>query len=138
MRSVAPAPDATIDIFIDALWLEQGLAANSLAAYRRDLNLLSAWLVAQGTYLLKAQESDLQQYFAYRHAQTKATSANRRLTVFKRFYRWALRERMLTVDPTLKLLTAKQPVRAPKSLSEGQVESLLNAPDVSTDRKSVV
>ena len=127
------APDATIDIFIDALWLEQGLAANSLAAYRRDLNLLSAWLMAQGVPLLKAQESDLQHYFAHRHAQTKATSANRRLTVFKRYYRWALRERLLTVDPTLKLLTAKQPIRAPKSLTEAQVESLLNAPDTSTD-----
>ena len=128
----ASAPDANIDIFIDALWLEHGLAANSLAAYRRDLNLLSAWLNAQGTHLLAAQESDLQQYFAHRHAETKATSANRRLTVFKRFYRWALRERMLVADPTLKLLTAKQPVRAPKSLTEAQVESLLNAPDVST------
>ena len=101
-------------------------------AYRRDLNLLSVWLQAQGTHLLNAQESDLQQYFAHRHAETKATSANRRLTVFKRFYRWALRERMLVADPTLKLLTAKQPVRAPKSLTEAQVESLLNAPDVST------
>jgi integrase/recombinase XerD len=131
--SVVSAPDATIDIFIDALWLEQGLAANSLAAYRRDLNLLSAWLMAQGVPLLKAQESDLQHYFAHRHAQTKATSANRRLTVFKRYYRWALRERLLTVDPTLKLLTAKQPIRAPKSLTEAQVESLLNAPDTSTD-----
>ena len=126
------APDANIDIFIDALWLEHGLAPNSLAAYRRDLNLLSAWLKVQGTHLLSAQESDLQQYFAHRHAETKATSANRRLTVFKRFYRWALRERMLVADPTLKLLTAKQPARAPKSLTEAQVESLLNAPDVST------
>jgi integrase/recombinase XerD len=96
------------------------------------LNLLSAWLNAQGTHLLAAQESDLQQYFAHRHAETKATSANRRLTVFKRFYRWALRERMLVADPTLKLLTAKQPVRAPKTLTEAQVESLLHAPDVST------
>ena len=56
------APDANIDIFIDALWLEHGLAPNSLAAYRRDLNLLSAWLNVQGTHLLAAQESDLQQY----------------------------------------------------------------------------
>ena len=128
----ASVPDANIDVFIDALWLEHGLAANSLAAYRRDLNLLSTWLHAQGTYLLQAQESDLQQYFAHRHAETKATSANRRLTVFKRFYRWALRERLLQVDPTLKLLTAKQPTRAPKSLTESQVESLLHAPDTST------
>ncbi len=128
----APVPDATIDVFIDALWLEHGLAANSLAAYRRDLNLLSTWLHTQGVRLLTVQETDLQQYFAHRHAETKATSANRRLTVFKRFYRWALRERLIQVDPTLKLMTAKQPVRAPKSLTEAQVESLLDAPDIST------
>jgi integrase/recombinase XerD len=124
--------DANIDLFIDALWLENGLAANSLAAYRRDLTLFATWLQAQGGQLLHAQEADLQQYFAHRHADTKATSANRRLTVFKRFYRWALRERYIVQDPTLKLLTAKQPARAPKSLTEAQVERLLHAPDVST------
>jgi integrase/recombinase XerD len=124
--------DANIDLFIDALWLENGLAANSLAAYRRDLTLFAQWLSAHNTPLLHAQEQDLQQYFAHRHADTKATSANRRLTVFKRFYRWALRERYITVDPTLKLLTAKQPARAPKTLTEAQVERLLQAPDVST------
>jgi integrase/recombinase XerD len=124
--------DANIDLFIDALWLENGLAANSLAAYRRDLTLFATWLQAQGVQLMHAQEADLQQYFAHRHADTKATSANRRLTVFKRFYRWALRERYIVQDPTLKLLTAKQPARAPKSLTEAQVERLLQAPDVST------
>jgi integrase/recombinase XerD len=124
--------DANIDLFIDALWLENGLAANTLAAYRLDLTLFASWLQTQGGQLLHAHEADLQQYFAHRHADTKATSANRRLTVFKRFYRWALRERYITVDPTLKLLTAKQPARAPKSLTEAQVERLLQAPDVST------
>lgn len=125
----ATAPDANIDTFVDALWLENGLAANTLAAYRRDLNLLSAWLQTHNTSLLAARELDLQQYFADRHAETKATSANRRLTVFKRFYRWALRERLLVADPTLKLLTAKQPLRSPKTMTEVQVDRLLNAPD---------
>jgi len=122
-------PDANIDTFVDALWLENGLAANTLAAYRRDLNLLSAWLHSHNSSLLAARELDLQQYFAERHAETKATSANRRLTVFKRFYRWALRERLLVADPTLKLLTAKQPLRSPKTMTEAQVDRLLNAPD---------
>ena len=130
LTSQAKAPDANIDSFVDALWLENGLAANTLAAYRRDLTLLSAWLEAQNMSLLAAQEPDLQRYFADRHTETKATSANRRLTVFKRFYRWALRERLRDVDPTLKLLTAKQPVRSPKTMTEAQVERLLTASDV--------
>ncbi len=124
------AVDQQIDTFIDALWLEDGLAANSLAAYRRDLSALSQWLSARSLTLLQAQELDLHGYFAARHSQTKATSANRRLTVLKRFYRWALRERLVTVDPTLKLLAAKQPLRVPKSLTEVDVERLLSAPDV--------
>jgi integrase/recombinase XerD len=72
----------------------------------------------------------LQQYFAVKHGVTKATSANRRLTVFKRYFRWALRERVVQADPTLRMLAAKQSMRVPKTLSEQQVELLLNAPDV--------
>ena len=124
---------ATIDRFIDALWIEDGLAANTLAAYRRDLTLLAAWLAARdGKDLAAASEADLREYGVARHPGSAATSANRRLAVFRRFFRWALRERLTAVDPTLRLLAARQPLRVPKSLSESQVESLLAAPDVAT------
>ena len=121
-----------IDAFVDALWLEQGLARNTLAAYRRDLSLYGEWLTAQGRSLDETREVDLHAYFAARHSATKASSANRRLTVFKRYFRWALRERAITVDPTLKLQAARQALRVPKTLTEAQVEALLNAPDVDT------
>lgn len=121
-----------IDTFIDALWLEEGLSRNTLAAYRRDLTLYARWLAERGLQLPATSEADLQAYFAARHADTKATSANRRLTVFKRYFRWALRERLITEDPTLRLQSAKQPLRVPKTLTEAQVESLLEAPDVDT------
>ena len=122
-----------IDRFVDALWIEDGLSNNTLAAYRRDLGLLADWLAAQGERTLDAcRESDLLGYAASRHAGTRATSANRRLTVFKRFFRFALREHLVSADPTLKLLPAKQPMRVPKTLSEAQVEALLGAPDVDT------
>ncbi|NCP40036.1 MAG: site-specific tyrosine recombinase XerD [Rhodoferax sp.] len=130
--AVKPATlDPVIDTFIDALWLEDGLSKNTLAAYRRDLTLFAAWLAGQGVPLQQVTQDHLNGYFAQRHTQTKATSANRRLTVFKRFYRWALRERLVTADPTLKMLTAKQHLRMPGSLTEAQVEALLAAPDVS-------
>jgi integrase/recombinase XerD len=124
--------DPHIGAFIDALWLEEGLSANTLAAYRRDLTLLDDWLQSQGLGLLTVTESNLQGYFAARHDATRATTANRRLTVFRRFFRWGLRERLIRVDPTLRLLPAKQPLRLPKSLTEVQVEALLAAPDVAT------
>ena len=122
-------PDPLIDQFTDALWLEEGLSKNTLAAYRRDLTLFEAWLKTRQQALLHVVEHDLNGYFAARHSTSKATTANRRLTVFKRFFRWALRERMLSADPTLKLQSARQALRVPKTLSEAQVEALLAAPD---------
>jgi integrase/recombinase XerD len=124
--------DASIDTFIDALWLEEGLSKNTLAAYRRDLALYATWLAGQGRALTATNEADLNAYFAARHAQSKATTANRRLTVFKRYFRWALRERLITADPTLRLQSARQPLRVPKTLTEAQVEALLAAPDAGT------
>ena len=122
--------ESSIDAFIDAIWLEEGLSKNTLSAYRRDLSLYARWLAGQGKAIDATAESDLNAYFAARHSQTRATSANRRLTVFKRYFRWALRERVITADPTLKLQSAKQALRVPKTLSEAQVEALLAAPDV--------
>ena len=122
-----------IDRFIDAVWIEDGLAANTLAAYRRDLSLYAAWLAGTaGRALNQSTEADLRAYAVTRHAGSRATSANRRLTVFKRYFRWALRECLMTADPTLKLLSARQPLRVPGTLSEAQVEALLGAPDVDT------
>jgi integrase/recombinase XerD len=128
-----PGGAAMIDRFIDAVWIEDGLAPLTLAAYRRDLSLYAAWLRAEaGRSLGTTAEADLLAFMAARHTATRATTANRRLTVFKRFFRWAVRERLLPIDPTLRLLSARQPLRVPRSLSESQVEALLAAPDVDT------
>ncbi|MEO7233600.1 MAG: site-specific integrase, partial [Polaromonas sp.] len=130
-----PQSQSGIDAFIDALWLEDGLSRNTLAAYRRDLSLYADWLGAkeqQHCKLDDSHEENLKAYFSFRHALTKATSANRCLTVFKRYFRWALRENLVAADPTLKLQSAKQALRVPKVMSEAQVESLLAAPDDDT------
>jgi integrase/recombinase XerD len=122
--------DALIDRFVDAVWIEDGLAPLTLAAYRRDLRALAAWMREHGSHAIEAaQESDLLGYVAARHAGTRATTANRRLAAFRRFYRWALREHVTTADPTLKLAAARMPMRMPRSLTQAQVESLLEAPD---------
>ncbi|HTJ93419.1 MAG TPA: site-specific tyrosine recombinase XerD [Pararobbsia sp.] len=121
-----------IDAFCDALWLEQGLSRNTLDAYRRDLRLLADWLARRNARALTQTESDDLIAYAGARKLDKASSANRRLSVFRRFFAWALREHRVTADPTLRLLTAKQPVRMPSTLSEAQVEALLDAPDVDT------
>ncbi len=122
-----------VDTFCDALWLEDGLARNTIDAYRRDLNHLEKWLVdSTGRPLPEVTPSDLSGYFAARHAQTRASSANRRLTVFKRFYRWAIREHIVAENPCQAMSSARQAPRLPKTLSETQVEALLSAPDIDT------
>jgi len=126
------AADPVIDTFIDALWLEEGLSRNTLAAYRRDLTLYDRWLQGRGGQLAATQEADLNAYYSARHATTKATTANRRLAVLRRFFRWALRERLITADPTLRLDNAKRALRVPKTLTQAQVEDLLAAPDTGT------
>jgi integrase/recombinase XerD len=95
--------------------------------------LFAHWLqVQRGKSLYAAVMEDLHAYFAARHDSTKPTSANRRLAVLKRFYQLALRQHKIHVDPCLKMKSAKQPPRLPKTLSEAQVEALLAAPDVTT------
>jgi len=130
--AIHPASQEAIERFCDACWLEDGLAQNSLSAYRRDLLLLAQWLQQDsGIDLYCVTEKDLTAYIAHRRAD-KATTANRRLTVFKRFYRHALRMNLVKSDPCIGLRTAKQALRFPKTLSEDQVTALLNAPDVET------
>jgi integrase/recombinase XerD len=132
--AISGANLAAIDEFCDSLWLEDGLAKNSLDAYRRDMRLFAGWLYAQdaGKSLFAADGDDINAYFAACHAQTKASSSNRRLAVLKRFYQLALRQKKIGQDPCLKMKSAKQPPRFPKTLSEAQVEALLGAPDVGT------
>ena len=124
---------ARIEVFCDSLLLEDGLARNSLDAYRRDLVALAGWLAAErATPLASATEADLLGYVAARFAHSEVTSSNRRLTVFKRFFRHALRQGWRSDDPSAAIRAARQPPRFPKSLSEAQVEALVAAPDTDT------
>lgn len=130
--AIASASEEAIELFCDACWLEDGLAKNSLSAYRKDLLLLAQWIYKDsGIDLYHLAEKDLTAYIAFRRAD-KATTANRRLTVFKRFYRHALRLNLVKNDPCIGLRAAKQAMRFPKTLSEDQITDLLNAPDVQT------
>ena len=119
-----------IDQFCDTLWLEDGLAKNSLEAYRRDMRLFAEWLhVSNNKHLLEVTEADIFSYVAQKHSESKATSANRRMTVLKRYYQLAFRQNQISANPCTKLKSAKQAQRLPKTLSEAQVEHLLMAPD---------
>jgi integrase/recombinase XerD len=117
-----------VDAFCDALWLEDGLAKNTLASYRQDLARLGVFL--KGMSLLDVQQEHLFRFLASRRG--RASSAARMLSTLKRFYGWCLRERKVSADPTLKLDSPRRAPRFPKTLSEGDVEALLAAPDANT------
>ena len=129
MVAARAAADPLVQSFCDALWLEDGLSANTLAAYRRDLAGLANWLGGRSQTLAAATEADLLGYIAARHPGSRASSANRRLSTLRRFYRHLLRERIRSDDPTVNIQAARQPPRFPKAISEQQVEALLAAPD---------
>ncbi len=122
---------SVIDEFCDALWLEDGLARNTLEAYRRDLNQAVAWLAKRGKTLTEAGHADLLGYLAYKvKGRAKATTTGRQLSSLKRFYRYSLRQGRVKADPTLKIDAPKLPRPLPKSLTEADVESLLDAPRI--------
>ncbi len=119
-----------VPAFLDALWIEHGLSENTLAAYGSDLRSLEQWLDERGQSLLQASREDLQAYLAFKFtAKSKTTSVARLLSSLRRFYRYQVREGRLSADPSALLESPRLGSRLPKSISEAQVEALLDAPD---------
>lgn len=131
--AMASADEQVLDEFCDALWLEDGLARNTLQSYRRDLEQLAAWLHGRAKMLIEAGHADLLDYLALlfqRHA--KASSTRRMLSSLKRFFQFALRTGKIAVDPSLRIDAPKLPRALPKSLTETDVERLLDSPQCET------
>ncbi len=120
-----------LDEFIDRLWLEEGLSRNTLESYRRDLAQFAGWLEKEGSAsLVQAERSDIERYLAVRFPQVKPRSISRLMASLRRYYRFCVRENCIAADPTLQLSSPKLPRSLPKSLSEEDVEQLLDAPDL--------
>ena len=123
---------SSIERFADALWLERGLSRNTLAAYQSDLGKLADWLRGQKGYgLLQAQRADLLTYLAeLTQAGRKPRSAARLLSCLRQFYQYGLREGWIQGDPSARIDAPRIGRPLPKSLSEAEVEALLEAPDL--------
>ena len=132
--SAAELNAGLLDAFSDALWLEDGLSRNTLESYRSDLEQFGAWLTKhrhQDNGLITATHSDLLAFIAYKFsARVKASTTCRELSSLKRFYRFLLREGKIQVDPSLNIDAPKLPRSLPASLTEADIEGLLNAPDI--------
>jgi len=121
-----------VERFVDSLWMERGLSDNTLAAYRRDLSLFAAWLVdQQNTSIVSADPGHIQSFLGFKLAQgASPRSSARFLSALRSFYRWAVREGLVAEDPTLRIESPRQGRPLPKSLSEADIERLLDAPDL--------
>ncbi|MHB8535796.1 MAG: site-specific tyrosine recombinase XerD [Sulfuricaulis sp.] len=127
-------PDKDItERFCDTLWLQEGLSANTLGAYRSDLEGLSRWLSSRGTTLMTAARADLLEYLSdcvRRGARPRTTA--RLLSSLRRFYGYLVREDGVKTDPTALIDSPRIGRSLPRSLTEEQVEKLLLSPDVAT------
>lgn len=121
---------AELDVFIDHLWLEDGLAKNTLESYRLDLSAFSLWLTKQNKQLLTVDQADIQQYLAVKFPQSKARSISRLIASLRRFYRYLMRDNKISLDPTIQIQSPKLPRSLPKSLNEDEVLALLDAPNL--------
>lgn len=134
--SVTQAHDPVVDRFLDVLWMEQGLAVNSRAAYRSDLLHLARWLEGQGRPLAEARDDELRGYLSKRVGRSgkpqerglSARSQARLLSTLRRFYGFLVREGLRSDDPAALLESPRLPRALPKSLAEDQVDGLLMQP----------
>jgi len=137
MAKVDQLPEAEqriIEQFLDSLWMEHGLSKNTLSAYKNDLANLAFWLAQNNRQLISAEQLHLQGFLAKRFAEgSKNRSAARLLSSMRRFYVWLLRERKIDMDPVALIEAPKPEKPLPKTLTEQQVEDLLNAPDIKQD-----
>lgn len=123
--------ETIIERFIDVLWLQHGLSSNTLSAYRRDLKVYLAWLTQRGQCLLEARREDLLAYLAdsVRNGAKRRTTA-RHLSSLRRLYRYFLQEGLRSDDPSAQIESPRLDRPLPKSLTEKEVEALLDAPEV--------
>ncbi len=123
--------DPALQRFLDAVWTERGLSANTLAAYRADLTALGRWLEAHESALLKATRLEILGFIAARvEGGARPRSTARQLSSFRRFYRFMMREGLIATDPTAQIAMPKIGRSLPKSLTEAEVDALLEAPTV--------
>jgi len=120
-----------IDRFLDTLWMERGVSDNTLASYRNDLRIFSAWCDNHEKSLLGVTAGDVRHYLAGMTRYSIRT-LNRRLSSLRGFYAWLLREHAITEDPCANVESPRLGRPLPKTLTESEVEALLAAPAIDT------
>ena len=121
--------ERVINQFLDALWMERGVSENTLTAYRSDLVGFALWLKKQGIEIIRTEDGDIRSYLASFRNHSVRTLA-RRLSSLRRFFGYLVREGMMSHDPCARVESPRLGRPLPKSLTETEVEALLNSPDI--------
>lgn len=133
MGLLIESDQAVIERFLDSLWMEKGLSDNTLSSYRGDLHIFTRWLVAKKRILLEVTRQDILHYLSHRlDLGITARSTARLLATLRGLYRYLLRENRIAEDPMLTVENPKLGRSLPDTLTEQDVEKLLEVPDVST------
>ena len=120
-----------IERFLDAIWMERGLSENTLSAYRADLIILIRHLFKRKIYLIDVDKSDLLEYLSEELSKgNRPKSSARKISTFRQFFRYLLREKLIKEDPTLQIDMPKIGRYLPETLTEKEVVALLNQPDL--------
>lgn len=132
---MSPRNAEIIATFLERLWLKQGVSKHTSSAYGTDLKKFLSYLLsvdAGEVDLLAVYPEQIEDYLLWRRQQgLSPRSSARAVSALKKFYTYAVTERLCASNPTERLHQPKQTQAIPHSLAEVEVEALLNAPDES-------
>ena len=120
-----------IGSFLDYLYIEKGLSKNTVKSYQSDIEAFSNWSIkVLGAPLKKLNSIDVNQYTAYLFKLgLKSSSINRKISAIKSFYLFLLKKKVIKISPVEDITIPKLEKYLPVSMSEAEVERLINSPD---------
>ena len=127
--------DQNLRSFFNFLIIEKGLSKNTVKAYETDIKGFIKWINKNNKQsLLNIKESSVNQYISYLFSlKLKSSSVNRKISSLKSFYLFLLKKKLIRHSPFSEVISPKQEKYLPASMSESEVEKLLNSPDTSKD-----
>ncbi|ASG67219.1 tyrosine recombinase XerD [Francisella halioticida] len=121
-----------VDAFLDNLWLEHGLSQNTISSYRTDLKFLQNYF--SKVDLVSLDFEQLYAFISYRSKNGYSSRSNARMiSTLRKFYAWLVRTGHTQNNPTAKLIMPKLAKSLPKDMTESDIETLLQAPDLTQD-----
>ena len=127
--------DQNLRSFFNFLIIEKGLSKNTVKAYKTDIKGFIKWINKNNKQsLLNIKETSVNQYISYLFSlKLKSSSVNRKISSLKSFYLFLLKKKLIRYSPFSEVISPKQEKYLPASMSESEVEKLLNSPDASKE-----